>query len=261
MTRSDNHKAPAPLRAGPRHPGPAAGAAVAGLEASSGGLIRSTLKAAAAAGAVLVVFYLPAEYGVDPTGLGSVIGLTGMGAIKQQLHAEDAADAAGLAAQEAAERAEMLARLRAIETQVAAISATIGAEIAMPAAPGRPAAALPAAAAPPPAPAPTPAPEWRDEVSYRLNPGEGIEVKLAMQAGEVARFEWTAHGGVVNFDLHGEGGGQKISYEQGRAVPGAAGELIAAFSGNHGWFWRNRTAAPVTVTLRTGGDYRALRGP
>jgi hypothetical protein len=82
-----------------------------------------------------------------------------------------------------------------------------------------------------------------------------------MEAGQTARFAWTANGSVVNFDLHGDGGGQKISYEQGRAVPDHAGELVAAFTGNHGWFWRNRTEAPVTVTLRTGGDYAELRAP
>jgi hypothetical protein len=109
--------------------------------------------------------------------------------------------------------------------------------------------------------APAAAANWRDEVSYTLNPGEGIEVKLAMEAGQTARFAWTANGSVVNFDLHGDGGGQKISYEQGRAVPDHAGELVAAFTGNHGWFWRNRTEAPVTVTLRTGGDYAELRAP
>ena len=105
------------------------------------------------------------------------------------------------------------------------------------------------------------APEWRDEVSYTLNPGEGIEVKLAMEQGQVARFAWTANGSVVNFDLHGDGGGQSISYEQGRAVPEASGDLTAAFTGNHGWFWRNRTEAPVTVTLRIGGDYAEMRAP
>ena len=109
-----------------------------------------------------------------------------------------------------------------------------------------------------PAPA---APEWRDEVSYTLQPGEGIEVKLVMEEGQTARFEWTANGGVVNYDTHGDGSGQKVSYEQGRAVPEQAGDLTAAFTGNHGWFWRNRTDAPVTVTLRTGGDYAEMKAP
>lgn len=41
---------------------------------------------------------------------------------------------------------------------------------------------------------------------------------------------------MVNFDLHGDGSGENISYEQGRAVPEAAVTLNAAFTGNHGWF-------------------------
>jgi hypothetical protein len=35
--------------------------------------------------------------------------------------------------------------------------------------------------------------------------------------------------------------------------------LVAAFDGRHGWFWRNRGRQPVTVTLRTSGDYRDLK--
>jgi hypothetical protein len=112
-----------------------------------------------------------------------------------------------------------------------------------------------------PAAPPVQAAGWRDEVSYTLAPTEGIEVKLVMEEGAVAAFEWTANGGVLNYDTHGDGGGQSISYEQGRAVPEQSGELTAAFTGNHGWFWRNRTDAPVTVTLRTRGDYVELRAP
>jgi hypothetical protein len=35
--------------------------------------------------------------------------------------------------------------------------------------------------------------------------------------------------------------------------------LEAAFDGKHGWFWRNRTDKPVTVTLHTEGDYIAIK--
>lgn len=37
------------------------------------------------------------------------------------------------------------------------------------------------------------------------------------------------------------------------------GELEAAFEGQHGWFWRNRTPSDVTVTLKTSGDYFELK--
>lgn len=255
-----------------------------GVEATSGGLIRSTLIASGAALAMLTVVYLPAEYGIDPTGFGAVLGLTEMGQIKQQLYAEAEADEAGARAVATLDPAT-LGRLDRIEAQLAAIGAVIGAPASLTEAPAE--AMEEAAPAPEPEPFPVPdtAPEltaepapgetteavdaataeatsgWRDEVSYSLAPGEGIEVKLVMQEGQTARFEWTANGSVVNYDTHGDGSGQKISYEQGRGVPDQAGELIAAFTGNHGWFWRNRTEAPVTVTLRTAGDYAEMKAP
>lgn len=67
------------------------------------------------------------------------------------------------------------------------------------------------------------------------------------------------NGSKVNFDTHGDGGGESISYEKGRAVAEDDGVLEAAFDGNHGWFWRNRTSAPVTVTLKTDGEYTDIK--
>ena len=257
---------------------------IRGVEATSGGLIRSTLIAGGAAAAMLTIVYLPAEYGIDPTGFGAILGLTEMGQIKQQLYAEAEADA--VAAAPVTLDPDTLARLDRIEAQLATIGAVIGAPSSLTEAPAAPATTASAAAPPPAAePAPQPAPEasaeptpdlapaetaaavaealpqWRDEVSYILAPGEGIEVKLAMQEGQTARFEWTANGSVLNYDTHGDGSGQKVSYEQGRGVPEQSGDLTAAFTGNHGWFWRNRTDAPVTVTLRTAGDYAEIRVP
>lgn len=90
---------------------------------------------------------------------------------------------------------------------------------------------------------------------------EGIEIKLVMNEGAVAEFKWSANGAVVKHDTHGDGSSQKIDYEQGRGVPEQAGQLKAAFTGNHGWFWRNRTNDDVVVTLRTLGDYSELISP
>lgn len=256
---------------------------IRGVEATSGGLIRSTLIATGAAAAMLTGVYLPAEYGIDPTGFGAILGLTEMGQIKQQLYAEAEADAAAMPL--VTLDPDTLARLDRIEAQLADIGAVIGAPPALTEAPARPGEQVVAAAPPlqpaPTAPAAEPAPAamptetaaaveaavteatsaWRDEVSYTLAPGEGIEVKLAMQEGQTARFEWTANGSVLNYDTHGDGSGQKVSYEQGRAVPEQSGDLTAAFTGNHGWFWRNRTDGPVTVTLRTAGDYAEMKAP
>ncbi|MFW9616762.1 MAG: transmembrane anchor protein, partial [Aquabacterium sp.] len=64
---------------------------------SSKQLVRSTILAAISAVVLLVAVVLPAEYGIDPTGIGRVLRMTEMGDIKQQLAAEAAADAAAAA--------------------------------------------------------------------------------------------------------------------------------------------------------------------
>jgi hypothetical protein len=119
------------------------------------------------------------------------------------------------------------------------------------------------ATAVPPTPAPVTAAAqsapWRDEMSVTLTPGEGAEIKLRMQAGEKAEYRWVVEGGAVNFDTHGDGGGRSISYEKGRGVPEDEGELVAAFTGNHGWYWRNRGQTNVTLVLRTRGTYSDIK--
>jgi hypothetical protein len=192
---------------------------------SSKTLLRSTVLAAISALVLLFAVVLPAEYGVDPTGMGRVLRMTDMGDIKQQLAAESAADAAAYSS---------LAQTPAATVAVANME---------------------------PAPAqPTgPKMEWRDEMPFTLTPGEGTEIKLTMAAGAKAQYLWVVEGGEVNFDTHGDAPGKSISYEKGRGVSSDEGVLEAQFTGNHGWFWRNRGKSSVTVILRTRGDYTAIK--
>ncbi len=202
-------------------------------------LIRSTIIAAVSAVILLFTVVLPSEYGVDPTGIGRALGLTEMGEIKTRL------------AQEAAEDE---AATKAANATPSAARAQTGKEAAASAAP-----AVVITASQPAAPAATATAQWRDEMSFTLTPGQGTEIKMKMKEGEKALFAWTVQGGVVNFDTHGDALGKSISYEKGRAVASDEGELVAAFTGNHGWFWRNRGQADVTVTLKTGGAYSDLK--
>ena len=200
---------------------------------TSAQLKRSTSIAGAAAGLILLFIVLPAEYALDPTGAGRLLGLTQMGEIKMQLAAE--------------------AALAASETAAPAKAELVPAPQP---APSAPAASVPAATQPS-----APAVNGRsDEVSFTLTPGEGIEIKLVMREGARASYSWSASGGVVNYDTHGDGGGRKVSYAKGRGVAADSGTLQAAFDGNHGWFWRNRTGGDVTVNLRISGDYVKMAG-
>ena len=53
-------------------------------------LRRSTLYAFSIASVLMVTIVLPAEFGRDPTGVGTALGLTAMGEIKQSLAKEAA---------------------------------------------------------------------------------------------------------------------------------------------------------------------------
>ena len=48
-------------------------------------------------------------------------------------------------------------------------------------------------------------------------------------------------------------------YEKG---PGAqtSGALIGPWQGIHGWYWQNKSEAPVTVRLRLAGFYELIPG-
>ena len=189
---------------------------------STSRLLKSTGIAVAVASALLVTVVLPAEYGVDPTRVGSLLGLTEMGRIKMQLAAEAEAEEAG----------------------------------ALPAAAPAPAAS----AAPTAAPATAGAPATRtDETVLTLAPDQGAEIKLVMEEGASVRYVWSSSGGRINFDSHADRPGTPYhGYGKGSSQR-EEGELVAAFTGSHGWFWRNRTGEPVTITLRTEGAYSEVK--
>lgn len=204
---------------------------------SSARLFRATLIAMAVAGVLLVTVVMPAEYGVDVTGVGRVLGLTEMGEIKQQL-AREAATA------EAAERA----------------AAEVAAEA--PRSPAEQADGTPAAAATDSTSATTDAVARADTVEVPLAPNEGKEVKLVMRKGQAAMFNWRAEGGAVNFDQHGDSTGAPnsyIRYAKGTRVEADSGTLVAAMDGGHGWFWRNRSGRNVVVRLIVSGEYSEVK--
>lgn len=209
---------------------------------SSKQLLRSTFLALLAAVVILVTIILPAEYAIDPTGAGRLLGLTKMGEIKQQLAAEAEAEQVAPAPAQVASSPAEEEPLTETSARVAEAEAQSSGETS--------------AQEPPSEVSANP---WRDELEITLTPGEGAEVKVQLAAGEVARFSWEGVEGPLNYDTHGNGNGQSISYEKGRGVRSDEGELTAAFEGYHGWFFRNRTEGDVTLILRLGGDYSEVK--
>ncbi|MEI4234815.1 transmembrane anchor protein [Roseovarius sp. D22-M7] len=191
---------------------------------SSAELLRSTIIAAVSAVAILVTVVLPAEYGIDPTGVGGAIGLAEMGEIKTQLAEEAEADRQ---MDEASDDQSSL-----VNDFFGLFAGTAHAQEAE---------------------------TWRDETTFTLAPGASAEWKLVMEEGQSAEYRMFVEGGRVNFDLHGHGDGQSITYEKGRGSTGDEGRIVAGFAGEHGWFWRNRDDSDVTVTVQVRGDYAEFK--
>ncbi|MDF2688574.1 MAG: hypothetical protein K0Q80_1539 [Microvirga sp.] len=202
---------------------------------SSAQLLRSTLIAAGVAAALLVTVVLPSEYGIDPTGAGRALGLTEMGEIKTQLAEEAEAD-------RAKDQAAPTPAAPAAPEQRSSLLGSIFAQLVIGSAQAQASAAK------------------SQQISVTLQPGEGTEVKADMKQGAKLTYSWKVEGGTVNHDTHGAGpGGKEVSYSKGRSVPGDEGEITAGFDGGHGWFWRNRGSAPVTVNLTATGDFGSLK--
>ena len=196
---------------------------------SSKKLIKSTAIAAVSAVVVLVTCVMPAEYAIDPTGMGKVLGLTKMGEIKQSL-AEESEN--GINAAQAVNSVEQIS----VETSTQ--TATDNAQMIMPAI-------------------------NKESISLELKPGQATEVKLTMPQSASVNFDWKAVGGGLNYDTHGDPvnapKGFYHGYGKGKNETTQQGVLKAAFDGKHGWFWRNRTENPVTVTLLVEGQFSEMK--
>lgn len=194
-------------------------------------LLKSTALALVAAVILLFTVVMPAEYGSDPTGVGRWLGLVEMGEIKASLKEEAELDEAMEAAEDSSSNYQE-APSPAARFGLALLNLVVGE----------------AAAAEDKA------------LTYTLKNNQAVEVKLVMKKGAKVRYRWVSEGGKVNFDTHGDN--KKIdyhNYNKGRKVSGDEGKLVAAFTGNHGWFWRNRSGKTVTITLSVEGDYSAVK--
>lgn len=212
-------------------------------------LIKSTILAAVAASILLVTVVLPSEYGIDPTGFGEISGLKRMGEIKTSLAKE-----AEIEAQTNVEKSAQLTKtadakiievtLPAVEVEAPMVITETEVTEAIPSP-----AALSIKA------------DQNHEMTFTLAPDEAAEVKVTMTKGAKVTYIWQTDGGKSNFDVHGDSKKLKISYHPYYKGTDSKreGTLEAAFDGGHGWFWRNRTKNSLTITIKTSGEYTAIK--
>ena len=188
---------------------------------STGKLIRSTIIAIVSAIVLLVTIVMPSEYGIDPTGVGDLLGLKKMGEIKVALEEE-------IAAEKPKDAVISDAKAEVAPDQAGTQSATNGNS---------------------------------HEMKVILAPDQAAEIKLKMNKGRLASYTWWSDKGQVNFNVHGDSESLKIKYHPyyKGSDKRREGSIEAAFNGYHGWFWRNRTKEQLVVTLQTQGDYLEIK--
>lgn len=192
--------------------------------------------AAAAALLLLFVVVLPAEYGYDPTRIGSALGLTDMDGKRQ-------ADGEGLVVEDILTANDSLAQQAGTDPNV-------------------------------PIPLPNPAisqieaaPPKTETMRIQLDFDERTEVKVEMARSKVVLYSWKVTGGEVYVDFHGHDPAKGNSFwvryeeagqEEGQGVSSRSGSLVAPFDGQHGWYFLNLAQGPITIDLTVTGYFDRL---
>jgi len=100
---------------------------------------------------------------------------------------------------------------------------------------------------------------WKDTITVTIPARGDKEYKLLLKQGSTFEYSWKTDGESLFYDFHGEPSGDTTGFFQSfekNTESKAAGTLTASFEGTHGWYWKNNTRSPVTITLKVKGDYQ-----
>lgn len=184
-------------------------------------LLRTTAIAAAIAAVLVVGIIMPAEYGVDPTGVGRVLGLTQMGKLKLELMKEEAELQKSLAVSAGASLQESLTAAPAVNPGMREDSMTV-----------------------------TLIPTQRIEVKLAMTKDQVASYRWVVDSGAVF---FDLHG-----EGPKSAGSPMQRYGQG-TLHRAEGDITAAFDGVHGWFWENQTSHDIHITVKAWGQFQELK--
>lgn len=182
--------------------------------------------------AVLILFgaVLPAEYGVDPTGIGRALGFTELSEPDQPTRTVEIIDVVGGNEQ-----------VRELEIP------DFGDPVPLP----NPAVHQAHDIAPP-----------TQTVEITIPAEQETEIKTVLDTAKVIVYSWETDRGTIYSDFHGHdpaaGDEFWVRYQEHQEAAGANGSLVAPFAGEHGWYWLNYNDFPVNVTLTVAGYYDDL---
>lgn len=201
---------------------------------SQAALLKGALLALIAAVVVTVLFVLPAEYGVDPTGIGAKLGLLDIAATAESLEGSSSGGGStvvegtwpGIPEEFDFYEPDVLSDPYS-RTQTAKFRS--------------------------------------DKLTIELDVGEQTEYKAIMKQGDAFVYHWRLDNGTTVYtDFHADPGENAdaagypdryfIRYAESETGE-SSGSLVAPFDGNHGWYWLNIEEEPITIILEVHGYY------
>ena len=195
---------------------------------SSKRLLITMVTAVVVAALLLVTVVLPAQYGIDPTGAGRLMGLTALSSSGTRT----------------IEITDVIGGNEVIRTVEVADAGD-----------------------PTPLPNPAvfqqgTEPMRTETLQIPIGTDEETEVKVVLSAGKMVLFSWEVDRGTVYSDYHGHdpalGPEFWVRYREQQEGSGGEGSLVAPFDGEHGWYWVNYNEFPVVVTLTVTGYHDGL---
>ncbi|WP_428312814.1 hypothetical protein [Hydrocarboniphaga sp.] len=189
-------------------------------------LLASIAIAVAVAALVLLLFVLPAQYGVDATGLGKKMGLTAMSNPSRPLVMQDV-----IGGNDHYRQAPVAASDQPLPLPNPAVSQI------------------------------KPEPPQTRTMQIKLPVGGETEIKAVLDAAQVILFSWKSDADIYT-DYHGhepDAGDSFVRYEEQMSGHAGNGSLVAPFSGEHGWYWVNISDRDVTIELTVTGYYKEIK--
>lgn len=225
-------------------------------------LLISTFSAISLAAIILLTVVWPAEYGIDPTGIGKALGVTALAPQQQidqveEIYVENEALIPVETGKHEATQQPVVAAIAPPDPE-----ATIIVQIREPETPKIAINNKTIVKTKPKASTAEPkkvSSKWLNTVVIIVPAGLGLEYKFTMKKNAKLIYSWASNGTKLYYDFHGEPSGDKTGYfksYQIKTANSSKGELIAPFTGVHGWYWENNTKSAVKVTLKTKGKYK-----
>lgn len=198
-------------------------------------IVKATVIALIIGAIILITSVLPAEFGLDPTGVGKYLGFS---KLHHPVENMDAIPQVDMVTQQSN-------RILKLEHGGSSPDVIIPVE------------------------ANNPAPEKQleereDSIQVSVPIGEGIEYKINMLKYGKVKYEWTTDKGTVFFDFHGEvkqkNPTENVYFESFTIAysNNIIGNFLAPYEGKHGWYFKNKSENDIMITIRLKGQYSLM---